>query len=212
MNTMLKEPEAAVEPRMSKAEAIERAAFQLFEARGYGDVSMDEIAKVAGVSKATIYSHFPDKAQLFASLMRAKCAMNWVRTELESRPVDAESVQTNLTEVARAYTGALSEKGPGTRIVIAEGRRFPELAQVFYENGVLAARLALKNYLDRACAAGSLQIDDTDRAANQFFATLRDDTYLRILLGLPVENPEAEIKASVKAAIDLFLRAYAPQR
>lgn len=211
MNTIPKRQEQLPESRLSKAESIELAAYELFQNRGYGNVSMDEIAKVAGVSKATIYSHFPDKAELFASLMRAKCAMSWVRTELDERPASPDAVRPCLLELARSYIEVLVEKGAGTRIVITEGRRFPELAEIFFENGPLASRGALKRYLDRVCAEGVLSIADTDQAANQFFALLRDDTYLRVLLDLPVANAKAELNAAAFSAVDMFLRAYAPQ-
>ncbi len=202
-----KEP-AIPESRSAKAEAIEKAAYRLFQERGYGHVSMDEIAKAAGVSKATIYSHFPDKAELFASLMRASCTMSWVRTELEGRPV--EDYRAVLREVAYSYVGVLSEKGPMTRMVIAEAPRFPELAEIFFVNGPVASRTALGLYLERVKTAGLVSFDDSDHAANQFFALLRDDTYLRLMLGLPVENAEAELDRSIERAIDLFLRAARP--
>jgi len=199
-----KEP-ISPESRSGKVEAIERAAFQLFHERGYGHVSMDEIARSAGVSKATIYSHFADKAELFASLMRANCSMTWVRTELEGRPV--EDYRAVLKEVAESYVAILSEKGPMTRMVIAEAPRFPEMAEIFFASGPMASRGALCLYLERVCAAGLLSIPDCDQAASQFFALLRDDIYLRLMLGLPIDDPAAKIRKSIDDAVDLFLRA-----
>lgn len=207
LKTPAKEP-AVAESRSAKAEAIEKAAYQLFQERGYGHVSMDEIAKTAGVSKATIYSHFPDKAELFASLMRASCSMRWVRTELEGRPVD--DYRAVLREVADSYMSVLSEKGAMTRMVIAEAPRFPEMADIFFANGPMASRTALGQYLERVKAAGLLAIDDCDHAANQFYALLRDDNSLRVMLGLPVENAAAQLEKSIEAAVDMFLRAYRP--
>jgi AcrR family transcriptional regulator len=202
-----KEP-VSPESRSAKVDAIERAAFQLFHERGYGHVSMDEIARSAGVSKATIYSHFADKAELFASLVRTGCAMTWVRTELEGRRV--EDYRAVLIEVAESYVAILSEKGPMTRMVIAEAPRFPEMADIFFTNGPLASRGALGHYLERVCAAGLLSISDCDQAAGQFFALLRDDIYLRLMLGLPIENPEEKVRKSIDAAVDMFLRAARP--
>ena len=50
---------------MQLAQQIRQAAMRLFQEQGYGAVSMDAIAREAGVSKATIYAHFADKAELF---------------------------------------------------------------------------------------------------------------------------------------------------
>ena len=59
--------------RPEKAEAILDAASQLFREHGYGAVSMDQIAREAGVSKATVYAHFVSKDQLFAAMIHNAC-------------------------------------------------------------------------------------------------------------------------------------------
>ena len=61
-------PETAAggeEPASPKRTAIVAAATELFTQSGYGAVSMDAIAAKAGVSKRTVYSHFPGKDVLF---------------------------------------------------------------------------------------------------------------------------------------------------
>ena len=55
-----------------KARAVLDAAAELFLAQGYG-VSMDAVAKRAGVSKATLYAHFPGKEALFRAMVAEKC-------------------------------------------------------------------------------------------------------------------------------------------
>ena len=54
---------------MSKAALILQGAMQEFLARGYSAASMDRVAAAAGVSKATVYSHFGDKETLFKELV-----------------------------------------------------------------------------------------------------------------------------------------------
>ena len=49
---------------MSKKEQVITTARILFSERGYRKVSMDEIAKVSGVTKRTIYRYFKDKDDL----------------------------------------------------------------------------------------------------------------------------------------------------
>ena len=49
----------------AKAEAILAGAMQEFLKHGYAAASMDKIAKAAKVSKATVYSYFDDKENLF---------------------------------------------------------------------------------------------------------------------------------------------------
>src|SRR4051794_9646698 len=51
-----------------RAEILD-AALDVFSSRGYHAASIDEIAGVAGISKALIYEHFPSKKELHASLL-----------------------------------------------------------------------------------------------------------------------------------------------
>jgi AcrR family transcriptional regulator len=70
-----------------------RAALELFGERGIDATSMDAIAQTSGVSKATIYNHWPNKEALLMDVMlmvngsaairrmwtRAICAGTWQR-------------------------------------------------------------------------------------------------------------------------------------
>nr|AQU14181.1 TetR family transcriptional regulator [Hormoscilla spongeliae GUM096] len=51
----------------AKAEAIVAAAMREFLAHSYAATSMDRVAKAAGVSKATVYSYFENKEELFST-------------------------------------------------------------------------------------------------------------------------------------------------
>src|SRR5262245_33864929 len=58
---------------VGKAESILAAAKQSFLAAGFGAVSMDTIAREAGVSKATVYAHFSGKEELFGAVVGREC-------------------------------------------------------------------------------------------------------------------------------------------
>jgi AcrR family transcriptional regulator len=47
---------------------ILEAALELFRTKGYSDVSMNDVAKAAGVTKAALYYHFVDKADLYTKV------------------------------------------------------------------------------------------------------------------------------------------------
>jgi AcrR family transcriptional regulator len=54
-----------------KHAAIVTAATSVFLDRGYHGASMDEVARVAAVSKQTVYKHFAGKKMLFEQVMLA---------------------------------------------------------------------------------------------------------------------------------------------
>lgn len=53
----------------STRESVFAAAAALFSARGFDGVSMDDLAREAGVNKAMIYYHFADKLSLYRSIV-----------------------------------------------------------------------------------------------------------------------------------------------
>ena len=63
-------------PKLSRAEQsaqrkvlILRAALCEFSEKGFSSSRMDDIAKLAGVAKGTLYLHFKDKEALFSALI-----------------------------------------------------------------------------------------------------------------------------------------------
>jgi TetR/AcrR family transcriptional repressor of mexJK operon len=194
--------------RAMKPQQIREAASRLFLTQGYGAVSMDAIAREAGVSKATIYAHFADKAELFADLVTGECARQWPDIAmLEAEPGDLREA---LLAVGTVYAELLvSPKGVQTfRMVVAESPRFPELGRAFYEGGPRLIREKLTAYLLRAEAQGKLALGDARLAAQQFLAMLRCEHHLRALIGLGEVAGSDDIARVVTAATDVFLRAY----
>ena len=200
--------ERALGIRAMKPQQIRAAASRLFLEQGYGAVSMDAIAREAGVSKATIYAHFADKAELFADLVKEECARQWPDVALlEAEPGD---LGETLRAVGQVYAELLvSPKAVQVfRMVVAESPRFPELGRAFYEGGPALMRDKLSAYLARAEAQGKLTLGDPRLAAQQFLAMLRCEHHLRSVIGLEATPTAAELRRIVAAATDMFLRAY----
>ena len=76
------------------------AARQLFEQRGVEQVTMDEIARAAGVGKGTLYRRYPDKAALVVELMDA-CFVNFERETLTE--IEASSASTLAIDQLQAF-------------------------------------------------------------------------------------------------------------
>ena len=65
--------------REEKRKLIIAAATDLFSELGFAQTSMDKIAKKAGVSKQTVYSHFGSKDELFGGAISRKCISHNLR-------------------------------------------------------------------------------------------------------------------------------------
>src|SRR3954468_12981990 len=84
-----------------KAEAVLAAAEGAFLATGFGAVSMDTIAREAGVSKATVYAHFAGKAELFGAVIGRECERYFAR--FSAGELDPRDVRASLTILGRRF-------------------------------------------------------------------------------------------------------------
>lgn len=190
-----------------KRQQILDGAADLFIAHGYGDVSMDAIARAAGVSKATLYAHFGSKDQLFATIIGEACQSNFAIKEFLT---DDPDVRTTLSRLGtRMLSFLLEERALAIhRVVISESLRFPELGRAFFEGGPKTFIRVFGDWLASHAHAGRLRLDDPARAADQFVGLLKCGTWTRAALGVPPPPDQAEIDATVSAAVETFLRAY----
>jgi TetR/AcrR family transcriptional repressor of mexJK operon len=209
LGTMSGTAELRQDNESPKRQLVLDAAADLFMAQGYGAVSMDAIARAAGVSKATLYAYFSSKDQLFATIIGEACRQNITATAF--LPADETDVRAGLTALAgRMLHFLLEERALAIhRVVISESLRFPELGHAFYDNGPGAFRRMFGDWLAEQSAARRLAVADPLMAADQFMGLLRGGLYLRATLGLAPPS-EAEIDAAATSTADVFVRVYAP--
>ncbi len=204
--------DAKAETESPKRHAVLDAAATLFVAHGYGAVSMDAVAREAGVSKATLYAHFASKDRLFATIIGEAC-----RAKIAAGDVLARADIGSTTDVSEA----LQEFGvhmtrfllqPETlaiyRVVVAESVRFPELATAFYSNGPATFLAFFSGWLGEQMKAGRLREADPAVAAEQFNALIRGGIFMCASVGLSVDRSDAAIERHVERAVDTFMRAF----
>jgi len=86
---------------VGKAESILAAAKRTFLASGFGTVSMDTIAREAGVSKATVYAHFAGKEELFGAVIGRECGLYFAR--FSAGELDPVNLRASLAVLGRRY-------------------------------------------------------------------------------------------------------------
>jgi len=189
-----------------KGNAILEAARDLFFDHPFDRVSMDMVADAARVSKATVYSHFPSKQTLFVASISKGC--------LAAFDEAAASIERGLTLEATLNALALrfvetitsDEISKLTAVMTADGKKNPELAQMFFEGALNVATTSLADLLSSEVERGAIKCAHPFGAATQFLAMALGNFELQVRLGLP-RAPRAEIEAYTRACTDLFLRA-----
>lgn len=191
-----------------KYEQVLGGARSVFMADGFEGASVDEIARVSEVSKATLYSYFPDKRLLFMEVANVECqrqsceAMD--RIDMAAPPRDVLT-QTGL-HFLRFITSTFGQQV--FRLCVAESDRFPELGQRFYNSGPMVMRAKMEQYFEKACARGELRIDDMTLAADQFGELCKADVWPRLIFGVSRSVTDAELQRVVGGAVDTFLSRY----
>jgi AcrR family transcriptional regulator len=194
--------------RGRKFDQVLEGAREVFFADGFEGASVDTIARAAGVSKATLYSYFPDKRLLFMAVARAECGR---QADVAIEPIDPSAPPDQVLAQAgrRLLDFLLSDFGLRVfRICVAECDRFPELGRAFYDSGPGRVHRMLADYLRGAVARGSLAIEDVDLAADQFAELCKADLFPRLMLGLAREVTEAERTRVIDGAVATFLARY----
>src|SRR6476620_688553 len=191
--------------RGGSREAIIEAAERLFLERGFGSVSMDELAGAAGVALRTLYNQFASKEEIFREMLLR------IASQLEHTFPPGIETQGNVEEVLRLIARAILElhKQPEylgfLRMVVADSRQFPWIAEEFA--AVMDPQTErLVRFLAHLTSMGVLNCRNPILAAHQFMGALNDLSLWPWMMGrerIPV--PDEEL---VEETIRMFLEHY----
>lgn len=192
--------------RSKKRDAIVDAARHLFCADGYPGTSMDAVAASAGVSKATLYAHFPSKVELFREVLSSFTA-TYIRISAE---VLEAPVEDGLTALARGFLElVLSPQAIGHyRVMIGQGSQFPEMVETFKAAGPEPVIKSVADYLRYQDERGSLRVPDPMLTADLFLHMVKGEAHSHALLSLPY--PDAEHDRVIGEVVRIMMAAYAP--
>jgi TetR/AcrR family transcriptional regulator of autoinduction and epiphytic fitness len=191
-----------------KREAIVRAAVEEFRSAGYEATSMDRIAAVAGVSKRTVYNHFPSKEELFALILEELWHSSVASVELPYRADQPLEVQ--LLQLLRQKLDLLGDANfiDLARVAMAEIIHSPERAQAIVcrmgekESGVSA-------WIRAAIADGRLREVDPEFAGHQLQGLVKSFAFWpQVTMGQAPLAP-AERTRVAESAVAMFLGFYA---
>ena len=181
------------------------AATKLFLSDGYGETSIDAIVEKSGGSKATLYSYYPTKADLFRAVVDSI-----VTTQEGPELGSLENVRETLVTFSehRLRIVFSSNHRALMRLIISERDRFPDIARMYYEQGPLHSHMVLRDYFEILIERGVLDIRSADEACEFFRGMLLHQLYIeQLYLGAsPLSVEELGVKA--RHVVDRFLEAY----
>ncbi|MCI3946369.1 TetR family transcriptional regulator [Pseudomonas syringae] len=195
----------------ARREAIIDAAASVFLEMGYERASMNEVTKRMGGSKATIYSYFPSKEELFIAVVDRLATAHLAEavSELATPPETGADIElrTLLTRFGERMLMVLVNDDSALavyRMVVAESGQ-SDIGMMFYESGPRECLQTIATLMSSAMQRGQLRTTDPDIAALQLTALLTAETEIRLYQQAPMSLSVEQIRGMVERAVDTFL-------
>jgi len=188
---------------------IAQAALACFAERGYAATRLDEVARRAGVTKGTLYLYFPNKEELFKTVVREAILPNLVSSEAlieqatEPAPVVLAQLLTNWLGMMTRPTSALP------KIVLTEAGNFPDIARFYLEEVVHRGLGLYARLLRTGVERGEFRPMDIDSTVRCIVAPL----LMGMLWQHSFEQHEGrplDMAALCRAQLQLLLHGLAP--
>ncbi|MEH6353433.1 MULTISPECIES: TetR/AcrR family transcriptional regulator [unclassified Pseudomonas] len=190
-----------------KREAILQAAIAEFRSSGFEITSMDKIAATAGVSKRTVYNHFPSKEELFAEILNR--LWNSITAEQDMPYSPRKPLREQLQTLLQAKLHMLADENflDLARIAIAATIHSPERARDMVSR-MGQREEGLTAWIRQAQADGRLKPVEPAFAAQQMHGLLKTFAFWpQVSMGQPslTQDEQAQV---IESALDMFLSRY----
>ena len=186
--------------------AILGAAHRAFAEAGFRSTTIEDIARRFGGSKATIYSYFRSKDELFVAVTEAFIS-GAILEAFSLLDPDNEDIAGNLAVFGRAYLSAVLRSDVlALRSMVAIEGQTSSLAATFYANGPARAQEDLERFFAAHEQAGRIAMDRL--GARRLLAMLEAEFLEARLFGVIDLPNDEQITAAVISAIQAFLKIY----
>jgi AcrR family transcriptional regulator len=134
------------------------AALELFVEKGFRATRSEEVAARAGVSKGTLYRYFPSKEELFKAVVRTRLSALIAEGQQLADHFDGSSAEL-LRRLMHSWWLRVGDTPAGGifKIIVAEVRNFPELAQFYSDEVVVPAQRLISGTLQRGVDRGEFR-------------------------------------------------------
>ena len=189
----------------ARPEEILEAALVVFGEAGFARTKIDDVARLAGVSKGTVYLYFDSKEALFREMVRAKIVACLAEGEALVRTHEG-SARSLLIELIRGVYGRMrrQELMRIARVVQGELPHFPELARFYFDEVILRARRLVQQVLERGTASGEFRPSLNGFAARGLSSLLVHTAQVQCFFH-PYDPQALTDEQAVEGLIDMYL-------
>lgn len=184
------------------------AALALFVEKGFAATRSEEVAARAGVSKGTLYLYYPSKEELFKAVVRQNLSTLIAEGAGIAGQFEGPTPEL-LALLLRTWWDRVGSKPASGifKIMVAEVRNFPELAQFYVDEVIIPSHKLLGGTVERGVRRGEfrkLPIDDVVHAlvAPMIFMSLHEHSFGCC----PIHGPDFSPLSLLNTQIDLVLK------
>jgi AcrR family transcriptional regulator len=204
----MQEQERHSDRKDQRRRLIVETARAAFFRNGYGGTTMSSIAADLGGSKATLWSYFRNKQDLFTAVIDDMVERYGEALRMPL-PAEGDPVET-LRRFASSLMKTIMQPEIIAlhRMVTGEAGRFPELGRLLYERGPGRGQARMADWMAQLMQRGALRAADAVTASRHFAGLCQSGAFQRLLIGAGGKPKSAQVKEEIDAAVDAFMRAY----
>ena len=192
------------------AQLLDRA-LDVFLEHGYELATMEEIIGSIGMHKSTVYSLYADKEALFRATVQ-RAIRQWIQPVEALKAVESQDLEATLIAIAllRMENSVSPVALKLQRIIIAESFRFPEITEMYWEQGVRSSVEYVTDLLTRRAKQGEILVEHPELMAHGFFTLTVGLMTRMILMGAKIDQQETGRRITLY--VRLFLNGVRPRR
>lgn len=198
----------AAERQCKRRNAILDIAHAAFLERGYAGATMSGISAMLGGSKSTLWAYFPTKQSLFAAVLIR--AANALEAHLLASLNLEEGIEQRVRNFCEVYSKVICspESIALHRLVVAEGVRFPEIGQTFFECAISATRQFLIRLFAEADRLEMLSVPEPVAAADLLRSLCHGNVFQSLIFNTKGSAYEPDPQDDAEIAATAFLRIF----
>jgi AcrR family transcriptional regulator len=201
-------PHARQRRKETRPQELLDAALELFVEKGFAATRSEEVAKRAGVSKGTLYLYYPSKEELFKAVVRHNM-VNLIAEGLEMVGCFEGSTSELLVTLMQIWWERVGDTPAAGihKIVIAEVRNFPDLAQFYADEVIVPADRLFSGAVQRGIDRGEFRPLPVHEVAHALMAPMIFLSLHKHSFGAcPVHGIDLDPVAVLKTQLDIALR------
>ena len=157
----------------ARPQELLEAALELFVEKGFSGTRAEEVAQRAGVSKGTLYLYYPSKEDLFKSVVRHNLSSLIAEGQELAGQFEGSSSEL-LSCLLQGWWQRVGETPAAGihKIMLAEARNFPELAQFYSDEVILPSHQLFCDCVQRGIDRGEFRPMPLHEVAHALIAPL----------------------------------------